>query len=337
MRDHLMRIRLALHPHRCALTASAVAILSAVVCATPPLQFGWTQTFGDEFDGTSLDNSKWTNPNMNTIINNELQCYTPGQVSVHDGMCWITCVKATCTYGGKTLNYNSGRMDTRGKFQQGYGFYEARFKLPRGKGLWPAFWLYSGLPEIDIMENINQNDFGVFWPAVCYYVPPRYPACGGQPNSGSDWQGGFPQGYTPDLSAAFHEYSCLWTPDSMNFYLDGRKIGHSVKDRIQPNCANMYIILNMAVSQNYGVSDTMLPASFQIDWVRAYRDDGPVQAANPRQALRAPLAATAALYTIRGERIGLRREFRGNRRHDSGVCIAVSHSGAQSVWCAPAP
>ena len=214
--------------HQLLAAALSLCATMSVVFADPPANFMWTQTFGDEFDGTSLDQAKWGNPGTGPggggIINNELQCYSPSQVSVHDGKCWFKTEKATCSYGGRTLNYNSGRIDTHTKFLQQYGYFEARCKLPRGRGLWPTFWLFgadgyaAGLPEFDILETINQNDGAPWGHAVCYYVPLNYPNCGqGHPSSGSYWQ----QGSTgnPDLSADFHTYGLLWTHDSAQFYI----------------------------------------------------------------------------------------------------------------------
>ncbi len=67
---------------------------------------------------------------------------------------------------GVTRNYTSARLKTQGKFSQAYGRFEARIKIPRGQGIWPAFWMLGddidkpGWPacgEIDIMENVGKE------------------------------------------------------------------------------------------------------------------------------------------------------------------------------------
>ena len=67
---------------------------------------------------------------------------------------------------GITREYTSARLKTQGRFEQAYGRFEARLKIPRGQGLWPAFWMLgadiptAGWPrcgEIDIMENIGRE------------------------------------------------------------------------------------------------------------------------------------------------------------------------------------
>ena len=68
------------------------------------------------------------------------------------------------SYNG--FNYTSTRMNTKGKWSWTYGRIEARIKIPKGQGIWPAFWMLGanidsvGWPtcgEMDIMENIGKT------------------------------------------------------------------------------------------------------------------------------------------------------------------------------------
>ncbi|MEM6730454.1 MAG: glycoside hydrolase family 16 protein [Myxococcota bacterium] len=138
----------------------------------PPI--GFVQVFGDEFTGAlgeSPDPSKWTydigtGPNDSGWGNNELQYYTddPENVSLDgDGNLVITARDVPVADRGSFGNraYSSARIKTQGLFEQEYGLFEARIRLPSGQGMWPAFWMLGddidevGWPrtgEIDIME-----------------------------------------------------------------------------------------------------------------------------------------------------------------------------------------
>ncbi len=169
--------------------------------------------WSDEFNGNSLDQSKWVydeggEPKWG---NNEQQYYTKrtNNVKVEGGNLVITAVKEE--YGGK--HYTSGRIKTDGKFSTQYGKIEMRAKIPGGQGMWPAFWLLGsnihqvGWPacgEIDIMEIIGkdpQHNHGTlhapsFDKGASYYLA---------------------SGFTND----FHTYAVNWGPDKIEFYTDG--------------------------------------------------------------------------------------------------------------------
>ncbi len=117
----------------------------------------------DEFDTDGApDDTKWAfDLGAGGWGNNELQTYTdnPQNVIVEDGVLKITAVKN----GG---SYTSARIKTQGLFDQAYGRFEARIRLPWGPGIWPAFWMLGAnidtVPwpqcgEIDIMEYRGQQ------------------------------------------------------------------------------------------------------------------------------------------------------------------------------------
>lgn len=98
----------------------------------------WNLVWQDEFNGTQLDTNKWNVLIREHSKHNELQYYVPDEVYVENGMLVIR--SRIRKYGSK--DYTSGRLDTKGKFAPAYGRFEIRAKLPDGKGLWPAHWLY---------------------------------------------------------------------------------------------------------------------------------------------------------------------------------------------------
>src|SRR4051812_31208542 len=97
-------------------------------------QVGWTLVWQDEFNGTTLDASKWNILTREQSKHNELQYYLPDEVYVQNGNLRIR--SRIRDYGSQ--HYTSGRLDTSGKFSPVYGRFEIRAKLPNGKGMWPA-------------------------------------------------------------------------------------------------------------------------------------------------------------------------------------------------------
>ena len=134
--------------------------LIAVYAAVPD---GYKLVWSDEFEGSSIDNSKWTyDLGGNGWGNNELECYTnrADNAYVADGMLHIKALKES--YQGS--QYTSARMKTKGLFEFQYGYVEARIALPAFPGIWPAFWMlgqnidqvsWPACGEIDILEAIN--------------------------------------------------------------------------------------------------------------------------------------------------------------------------------------
>src|SRR4029453_7914279 len=97
--------------------------------------------WADEFNGSGApDGSKWT---METGAggwgNNESQFYTNRRENVRQEGGNLVIEARRESYGGAA--YTSGRLITLGKFAQTYGRMEARIKIPRGQGIWPAFWM----------------------------------------------------------------------------------------------------------------------------------------------------------------------------------------------------
>ena len=125
-------------------------------------------------------------------------------------------------------NYTSARLKTQGKVSWAYGRIEARIKIPRGQGIWPAFWMLGtnissvGWPncgEIDIMENIGKE------PAVVH---------GTVHGPGYSGGGGIGAAYSLPAGGAFaddfHLYAVEWTTNQIKWLVDGQQY-FSIKDR----------------------------------------------------------------------------------------------------------
>lgn len=244
--------------------------------------------FKDEFNGASgagVDQSKWTAEiGGGGWGNQELQYYTNSTANAYldgRGALVIKAVKLTpplnlsCWYG--PCQYTSARLVTKGKFEQKYGRFEARIKIPRGQGMWPAFWMLgndidsAGWPacgEIDIMENIGRE------PAVVHGT------IHGPGHSGAN---AVSSSYSLANSAAFaddfHVYATEWSENAIRFYVDGN-LYKTITPADLPAGAQwvydhpFFIILNFAVGGAWpGSPDatSVFPQTMLIDYVRVYK------------------------------------------------------------------
>ena len=237
----------------------------------------WNLVWSDEFNGTTLDQTKWAYltgtgcPNLCGWGNNELEYYTNITDNVFESGGTLK-IKAnySANYLGSGKNYTSGKIITQGKASWQYGRFDASIKLPSATGVWPAFWLlplsgnWPADGEIDVIETSNKN------PTVLNSTL-HYGTSSSPQYTGISYN-------TSDLSAAFHKYSLVWKQDTIKFYLDD-KLYYTLNSsktvgKVWPfNKQAFYIILNVAVGGNYpGKSpiSTEYPTQMEIDYVRVY-------------------------------------------------------------------
>ncbi|MCX6928016.1 MAG: glycoside hydrolase family 16 protein [Verrucomicrobia bacterium] len=223
---------------------------------------GWKLTFQDEFEGTALDLQKW-NPKdpWGRERNNELQAYVTNAFEVKDGMLKVRAEKQDAFYSGKQRVYTSGMMSTYRKFSQRYGRFEIRCRVPRGKGMWPAFWLLpeplAWPPEIDVLEVLGHE------PNKLYCTHHFQDEQRKHKSDGGSWTG-------PDFSADFHEFAVEWSPQRIVWFVDGEE--HFRSEKSIPH-GKMYMLVNLAVGGDWpGAPDdkTRFPAALEVDYVRAY-------------------------------------------------------------------
>ncbi|SFB62925.1 Beta-glucanase, GH16 family [Amycolatopsis marina] len=243
--------------------------------------------FEDNFDGPAgspVDGAKWQLETGDNVNNRERQYYTNSTRNAAldgQGNLVITARKENpgnfnCWYG--RCEYTSARLNTAGRFSHTYGHYEARIKVSRGQGMWPAFWMLGnnfgdvGWPdsgEIDIMENVG------FEPATIHGTLHGPGYSGGE---------GIGAGYTlPDgqhFADAFHTFAVDWSPNRITWSVDGTVYQTRTPADLDGDRwvfdHPFFLILNLAVGGQWpGDPDgsTVFPNQLVIDYVRVTTGD----------------------------------------------------------------
>lgn len=227
---------------------------------------GYNLIWNDEFDKSTLDTSKWVyntgaEPNWG---NNELQYYTNRKENIYlsDGYLHIRANKEF--FQGS--QYTSARITSRRRFDFKYGFIEARIALPRGMGIWPAFWMLAANDqpdEIDIIEAVNTENI-------------VYSTCHWYPNGEYTHESGATK--TFDITQ-FHTYTVLWNEDVLQFAVDGNThLTLNIKNSYRQTYAfhgNFYFLLNIAVGGNwpgFNIDDNQFPTEMLVDYIRVYKN-----------------------------------------------------------------
>ena len=244
----------------------------------------WTLVWSDEFNGpigSRVDSSKWvTETGGGGWGNDELEYYTarPQNAYLEDGNLVIKVLQEKYTGSDNvSKNYTSARLKTLGKFTQTYGRFEARIKIPRGQGIWPAFWMMgdnidkAGWPdggEIDIMENIGKE------PSLVHGTI-HGPGYSGAKGIGSSYALPDKKPFADD----FHVFAVEWEPNTIRFYVDKDLYATRTPADLPPGTKWVYdhpffMLLNVAVGGNWPGnpdSSSVYPQTMLVDYVRVYR------------------------------------------------------------------
>lgn len=247
--------------------------------------------WSDEFNGTELNSQYWNaeiGNGTNGWGNNELQYYTgdPDNVNVSNGTLKITALAQK----KNGYNYTSARLQTAGKVEVGYGYCEARIKIPSVSGVWPAFWMLGanepkGWPmcgEIDIMESWNTDDFAQ---SCLHYADDNSPYYETEPWRSDNWSNFFSKRNIGKTE--WHTYGVYKTKTHLAFYIDGQ-LYSKVIDITNPVMTEMhndyYFLLNIAcggnLTQGQVPNATNLNATMEVDYVRYYAEN-PTQTTQP--------------------------------------------------------
>lgn len=244
--------------------------------------------FKDEFNGasgTGINTNKWTAEIGGWGWGNqELQYYTNSTENAYldgSGNLIIKAVKLnpplnlSCWYG--PCQYTSARLITKGKFDQKYGKFEARIKVPRGQGMWGAFWMlgnnidtvgWAACGEIDIMENIGRE------PTIVHGTI-HGPGYSGANGIGAPFSLANNAAFADD----FHVYSTEWSENKIQFFVDGN-LYKTLTPTDLPGGAKwvyehpFFMILNFAVGGPWGGNPdntSVFPNMMIVDYVRVYK------------------------------------------------------------------
>ena len=246
---------------------------------------GWILQWSDEFDGTTLDGSKWRLELSEG--DHGMSAYTsrPENLFVADGCLALQARKEE--YSGNP--YTSTQVSTRNKAYWKYGRFDIRAKLPYGKGMWPAIWMmpnnpaYGGWPrsgEIDIMENLGHD------PRLLYST--LHHSADNQMLQGT-WTA--PEGQS--LSDTFHVYTMIWDTNSFSFYVDSIHNYYNCTSWSPANVTypkpfdqSFFMMFDLAVGGSWGGApdaSTIFPQKMLVDWIRVYKRDTTVAIRRPSE------------------------------------------------------
>jgi hypothetical protein len=237
---------------------------------------GYTLVWQDEFNDNALsmpDEKLWWYEVWGPgYVNNELQRYVKGKqadeltAEVSSGTLKIHAKKV----GNEVI---SARVNTIEHWT--YGYFEARLKLPVGKGTWPAFWMmpkqesqWPDCGEIDIMEEVgyhpNYVSSSIHCKAYNHLINTQKTK----------------EILVPSAQTEFHVYALEWTADRIECFVDGKSYFVFQNDQAGnsatwPFNKSFYLKLNLAWGGDWGgaqgVDESALPATYEIDYVRVFQ------------------------------------------------------------------
>jgi hypothetical protein len=232
----------------------------------------WNDEFNDDKNRLPHEDAWFYETGDHGWGNNELQHYIAA-VSGTDSCAIVSGGALKIIAKKKGDQVISIRMNTKKSWK--YGYFEARLKLPRGKGTWPAFWMlpqnFKSWPldgEIDIMEEVGYRPNWVSSAIHCN----AYNHSIGTQKTGEQ--------FIETATSDFHRYAVEWTEDYIRGFVDGKMHFEFPNDKkgnkdTWPFDVPFYLKLNLAWGGNWGgaqgVDESILPAIYEIDYVRVYQ------------------------------------------------------------------
>ncbi len=246
---------------------------STIGCASSDTTY--KLVWSDEFNGAAgaaLDSSKWTyDVGGNGWGNSELEYYTSGAANASiDGNGNLVITAKNQSMSG--MNYTSARIKTQGLASWTYGRIEARIKIPKGQGMWPAFWLlgtninsspWPSCGEIDVMENVGKE------PAIVHgsMHGPGYSGSAGPTAQVS---------LSAPVGDDYHVFAIEWEQNVIRWYVNDTLYSTKSPSDIPAGDTWVYshaffILLNVAVGGTWPGnpdSTTVFPQQMLVDYVR---------------------------------------------------------------------
>ena len=257
----------------------------------PPVPGEWTKTFDDHFAGSSINLHSWNIYTHDAWHLGASTHYSKDNLIVKDGELALRVEKKRGHHNDNPNypenDYQTGYADTKGKWTQRYGYFEARMKLPTAPNMFLAFWLMpdrginfkggdrgstkDGGMEYDIMETLSiwgpwRHDFGMHWDDYAKYHKSN----------------GMFTSYCPPDKDGFITVGMLWTPGALVNYDNGKEAARWESPRV--GNTQEYLILDHITGgwESEPLDDKQLPADFVVDYIRVWQrkdlaspEDGP--------------------------------------------------------------
>ncbi|TAL34577.1 MAG: glycoside hydrolase family 16 protein [Spirochaetes bacterium] len=280
---------------QCGHLLGAIALAVTISCGSQGGD-GGNLPWSDEFNGTTVDSGRWTFEIGSGFGSGEMEYYTDPELVgdrnaaiVDDGDDRVLRIAALdnppyLDPDEGSYIYTSARLTTQGKFSFTHGRIEARMKLPRGRGIWPAFWLVgnaigadgSGWPrcgEIDIVELVGgapysgHTDLG---DGIIYGTSHWADAANAPLESDPNGVYTLPAGTFAD---DYQVFGLEWSASEIRWLIDGVEYFHEDVPAVDYDAfqAPFFIILNIAIGGDWpGPPDgtTVFPQYLYVDWIR---------------------------------------------------------------------
>jgi len=247
----------------------------------PPVEGDWKLTFSEEFDGNSIDDARWNVTGPNYWGARHLTHWSKDNVIVAGGTARIRMEKKHGFHNddpsGEATDYAGGYLDTYDKWRQRYGYFEARLKLPRADGLWPAFWMMpdTGREAGPMWKRQKTEPLGMEFDILEYLTawgPNRYHIAMHWDGYGKNHRSIGTSGiyFRPD-EEGFVTAGLLWLPGEAVFYTNGKVVGRVRSERISTVPGMFLLTMPIGGWDNRPIDDQQLPADFMIDYVKAWQ------------------------------------------------------------------
>jgi beta-glucanase (GH16 family) len=234
---------------------------------------GWQLRFSDEFDASEIESSKWSTCfHFGVVEEGALRCilgekpfgvHEPDNVSVAGGNALLQLNREKRAVFGKSFDYTFGMLSSHEAYSFTFGYAEISAKVPKGMGVWPAFWLLpadkSWPPEIDVIEYLGRDPETIH--GTLHYADFK--------NAHQSIGGTF---RATGLADGFHTYAVKWSAQELIWYVDGVEY-FRMNEHVpaQP----MYIVVSHGAGtpDSWGGplgNDVVYPNVFEVDYVRVY-------------------------------------------------------------------
>lgn len=240
----------------------------------PPVEGDWTLTFEDNFDGNSLDETKWSASDSHF---SKFFFYQKEKAGVANGILTLGAEKKAV----EGREYISGQIESFGKWAQAYGYFEARVKLPTTRGFWPAFWL---MPDRDINGPTDQqsiwNRNSTKWGGMEFDILEHLSEWGpGRHNVAVHWDGygdlhkswGDTHVYYGPTPDGWHNFGLLWEPGKLTWFIDGQKKAEWQNERVGRVPGHLLLSLQLGGWATKDIDMSRITETFDIDYVRVWQ------------------------------------------------------------------